>query len=589
MKKTILTCAVFIAAIYNAAAQIPEAVPVPEALVQPTAMHILNGKMLFVAQSPTYGKELFITNGTLGGTTLLKDINHDLEQPLFGAFTYFNSKDAEGYFGIYNNKMYFQAQDVYSGPSRMYVTDGTTEGTVKFDTGNTLQNIRWYKEYNGRLYFTAASATGGIELWSTDGTWAGTTMLKDINPGTGSAFLSNCNPNFFIFNDKLWFKANDGSHGIELWNTDGTAAGTAIFKDINPGYYLNTQLNDAFKYLDKYNDGAVIIHEGYFYFSAFDGSTNSGGYKNFFKSDGTTAGTVNIDAPVIQSGDTPKYYGAGSITLFNNNIYFFANTVSFEGGTMGGLWKLNTASNEINHVYTVYGFGDNGLSDELPKGCLREYNGNLYFAGEDEGEYHLWKTDGTAAGTQKIFQLSNNVDSFDPQQYTRSLVFNNKLYFVAGGFANENVYASDGTTAGTTALFAENMIFGPQQLTVYGQQIAGRDNDTPYEAMYFSATPNAAYELYRVSNGGTMATQSDFGNKATVYPNPSAGNITINIANPLKNAGIAVSNLAGQLIYEKHDVSGTSINIDLSDNAPGIYFVNIKDAGQSFTQKMIIK
>ncbi|MDT9313919.1 ELWxxDGT repeat protein, partial [Limnospira sp. Paracas R14] len=62
-------------------------------------------------------------------------------------------------------------------------------------------------------------------------TQAGTVLLKDINPGTGNSSPSN----FTVVNDTLYFTANDGTNGTELWKSDGTQAGTVLLKDINPG------------------------------------------------------------------------------------------------------------------------------------------------------------------------------------------------------------------------------------------------------------------------------------------------------------------------------------------------------------------
>jgi len=83
---------------------------------------------------------------------------------------------------------------------------------------------------NNKLIFRATDSANGRELWITDGTAAGTTLLKDINPG-GDSF-----PFYFTrFNNRVFFRANDGTNGIELWVTDGTAAGTTLLRDINPG------------------------------------------------------------------------------------------------------------------------------------------------------------------------------------------------------------------------------------------------------------------------------------------------------------------------------------------------------------------
>ena len=60
---------------------------------------------------------------------------------------------------------------------------------------------------------------------------ADTKLVKDINPGSGgsnAAELTN-------FAGSLYFSADDGVHGDELWTSDGTDDGTTLASDINPG------------------------------------------------------------------------------------------------------------------------------------------------------------------------------------------------------------------------------------------------------------------------------------------------------------------------------------------------------------------
>ena len=74
---------------------------------------------------------------------------------------------------------------------------------------------------NGELFFQANDGVHGLELWKSDGTLAGTVMVKDINSGAGDS-----NPEHLTnVNGKLEFEANDGATE-GLFVSDGTAAGT---------------------------------------------------------------------------------------------------------------------------------------------------------------------------------------------------------------------------------------------------------------------------------------------------------------------------------------------------------------------------
>ncbi len=95
---------------------------------------------------------------------------------------------------------------------------------------------------NGTLYFRANDGTNGYELWKSDGTSAGTVLVRDILLGAyGSNPRSLTN-----VNGTLYFQATDGSSGYELWKSDGTSAGTVLVHDIqsgansaSPGYLTN--------------------------------------------------------------------------------------------------------------------------------------------------------------------------------------------------------------------------------------------------------------------------------------------------------------------------------------------------------------
>lgn len=81
------------------------------------------------------------------------------------------------------------------------------------------------------IYPCYNTETNESEPWVSDGTVGSFAELKDIFPGAGSGEV------FGVFggNGKVLFFANDGSHGRELWATDGTTAGTQMLLDLNPG------------------------------------------------------------------------------------------------------------------------------------------------------------------------------------------------------------------------------------------------------------------------------------------------------------------------------------------------------------------
>ena len=99
--------------------------------------------------------------------------------------------------------------------------------------GNHL--ARGFVKCGNVWYFTATTISHGEELWKTNGTPGGAVQVADIRPGSRSATNSALTCIDLGTSTRLGFRANNGTSGLELWTSDGTAAGTCLVRDIRPG------------------------------------------------------------------------------------------------------------------------------------------------------------------------------------------------------------------------------------------------------------------------------------------------------------------------------------------------------------------
>jgi ELWxxDGT repeat protein len=174
----------------------------------------VGGMVYYFDYDSTFDPELWKTDGTPAGTSLVAVIN---QRPFTTLFDLTNV----------NGRVFF------NDGLQLWTSDGTAAGTMPLPSSRPDQGS--FKAVNGRLFFTAFDTVHGDELWTSDGTAAGTYLVDDINPGPASSFPGSLNGNMTNFNNKLFFSANDGIHGNELWESDGTAAGTFLVQDIWPG------------------------------------------------------------------------------------------------------------------------------------------------------------------------------------------------------------------------------------------------------------------------------------------------------------------------------------------------------------------
>jgi ELWxxDGT repeat protein len=195
----------------------------------PQNFAVLGSNLIFSAIDAN-GAELWKSDGTLSGTMLVKDINA-------GAGSSMNmTPGAKGFFTTFGSAVYFQATDGSTG-YEFWKTDGTTVGTsiVKdIQTGSAASNPSGLLATTTSIYFFANDGTTGMEPWISDGTTVGTTLLKDINVGSGASTTST---SVFVksASGPVYFAASDGVNGNEFWRSMGNTASTTLIADINPG------------------------------------------------------------------------------------------------------------------------------------------------------------------------------------------------------------------------------------------------------------------------------------------------------------------------------------------------------------------
>ncbi|MGL4511920.1 MAG: ELWxxDGT repeat protein [Lacipirellulaceae bacterium] len=369
----------------------------------------VGGVLYFAGSSSNSGVELWKSDGTTAGTTLIKNIYPQ------GSSNPWSFANADGV-------LYFFANDGVTG-NELWRSDGSEAGTVLVKDIDpvtrffgTPPNTSRITNVNGSLYFAANDGVNGWELWKSDGTDAGTVRVKDIRIGGDSSSPTNLTN----VAGTLYFTANDGVNGYELWKSDGTEIGTVIVKDVAAGASGSPQMDFV-----AANDKLFFV------------VSNA-----LWRSDGTESGTVRVASAAFSSSFTPR-----TPVNVGGTLYF--------SGSRAELWSVAPGADTAQLVRSFSTPATNFPTN------LSNVGGRLFFSANDGGAgLEPWVSDGTAAGTRMIRNVQPgpggsgigvNTGFWTLRgQIMASANVNGELFFTANdGVNGDEVWKSNGLAEGT--------------------------------------------------------------------------------------------------------------------------------------------
>ena len=331
----------------------------------------------------------------------------------------------------------------------------TTSSDRSFDKPKNI-TIAGSPQKGYLAFFTAKEDTHGEELWVSDGTVAGTKMVKDIYPGTVSSGVQYITR----FNDKVVFQATgDDETGCELWISDGTEEGTYMIKDIN-------------EIGDSNPKGFTQLDEKHFIFGATDVESATYGDTEqswLWISDGTAEGTKLLkDCQVKYPGsaaltDMTHFVRCGRKVFFKGDTKDdqYTETLWVTDGTEDGTIMLGDINKTVVDETT-------GKTGPAQIDCLVNVNNKWVFFKAYSQEYGAepWRSDGTVEGTHMIDDWTPGVDAkglpLGNGAYTNCVLGDKVVY--RGRAPREDfkygieLIITDGTSEGTSMLLNINKV-----------------------------------------------------------------------------------------------------------------------------------
>jgi ELWxxDGT repeat protein len=493
----------------------------PQAALTLTDLTDVGGRLFFAADDHTVGSdlgtELWTSDGTANTTQMVKDLNGGPG----------NGLGFDAAITSFNGVAYFVGTDGTHGPE-LFVSDGTAANTLPVTdlAAHPFAAAQIVHVAGGSLYFAGSNAEG-TGLWKLSG--AGTGFVApvvgiDAGPGT-SADVGGT----------LTFAANDGSHGDELWKSDGTAAGTQLVKDINPF----TSSDPA----DFTAVGSTV------YFSADDGVHG----RELWATDGTP-GSAHLVAD-INPGRAGGLHVAGGpeLTNVNGTLYFFA----YDGNPAHGAVQLWTSTG--SGAQRVAGFAS-GLASELTN-----VNGTAFFAADDGTHgLQLWQSSGS--GAQMVPGLNTSGGS-NPGELT---AVGSTLFFVATDGTHTGLWKTDGTT--TTFLQA-----GASELVNAAGTLYFTVDDPTNGAQLWKLAGTTPTKIKDVGQGVTVDRLLNVGGTAFFVATSSGGGsptTALWASNGTQGSTVSLHNFAGDTLSDLVALGSALFFIDTGSGGSDLWTSN---------------
>lgn len=341
--------------------------------------------------------------------------------------------------------VYFISRDETGGgtdPRYLWRTDGTPTGTFTLTAPvDEFTPLYLMASIDDKLVFRASVPATGAELWISDGTPQGTQLLKDVTPGPAATTYQST---WFELQQRLFFGVYEEGE-ISWWVTDGTMTNTvpleALYSGEQPAnlQWLTQSTTEA--YLVSYAAGQTMTlwrfaEAGFQPVKVFTGSTDSaeqaimgqalvqngklyffakiaGGGSGLWRSDGTAAGTTLLfpsdfvlpTASTVVSGVHPYTL----LATADGTLYFFEYDQP-----LVRLWRLDSQTDTVTLVKTIRLRSEDDVYYDAHYEAALIYDEYLYFSlwwrdnRLDLSQMEIWRSDGTATGTQLFTTLPNS-------------------------------------------------------------------------------------------------------------------------------------------------------------------------------------